>query len=190
MIQWESPHELKAYRILDANPAVSQFTEQPLEIRYRMNGTVYRHYPDTLVLLERSKELWEIKPAEGALDSETVARTALLTQALPYYGYQYRMVTGEGLSREPRQSNVVTILHFGRKEITLVEREYIRRAFTKNQTITWGDAVDGAFGKMGRHHICRLILEGELIFDIEQPLSNSTVLRSAHEVCRSQVGSI
>lgn len=66
MVQWESHNELNAYRLLDANPAVRAFHEQPLVIHYKLGGESHIHYPDTLVDLGTSRELWEVKPATEA----------------------------------------------------------------------------------------------------------------------------
>jgi hypothetical protein len=177
MIQWESIHELNAFRILDANPAVKQFFEQPAEIHYFLNGELHRHYPDALVYIDDFKEFWEIKSERDALEPETVARTELLTVALPKMGFRYRMVIGEDLAREPRRSNVSTILQFGRCDVTLIDRERVRRKLASERAIVWGDVLDGALGKNGRNHICRLILEGILAFDFEQPLCRQTMLQ-------------
>lgn len=179
MIQWESPNELNAFRILDANPAVKQFFEQPAEIHYVLNGELHRHYPDALVFIEDCKEFWEVKPQRDALEPETVARTALLAEALPLMGFQYRMVIGEDLACEPRLSNVSTILQFGRCDVSLVDRERLRRQLEDNQTIVWGDVLDGVLGTNGRNQICRLVLEGTIGFDFKQPLCRNTLLQRA-----------
>ena len=49
MIQWESNNELNAYRLLDATPEVLAYHEQPLTIRFTLNGEPHIHYPDVLV---------------------------------------------------------------------------------------------------------------------------------------------
>ena len=100
MVQWESPAELNACRLLDADPAVTAFYEQPLEITYFLDGEVHRHYPDILVLAPNRSELWKIKPESEAARPETVRRTELMRRALPAYGYTYRIVLAEDLARE------------------------------------------------------------------------------------------
>jgi TnsA endonuclease-like protein len=87
MVQWESPAELNACRLLDADPAVTAFYEQPLEITYSLDGEVHRHYPDILVLVPNRSELWKIK--SEAARPETVRRTELMRRALTAYGYTF-----------------------------------------------------------------------------------------------------
>ena len=168
MIQWESINELNAYRLLDANPSVSGYHEQPFTIQYQLNGEVRLHYPDTLVLFGATKELWEIKPASDVVKPDVAERTALLTGALPNHGFAYRLVIAEELGREPRLTNVLALLKFGRNPISSVDREHLRMVLLQEGWITWGALASGAIGAKGRHVVCRLVLEGVLTFDLDR----------------------
>ena len=180
MVQWESHNELNAYRLLDASPLVKSFREQPAEIRYVLDGEEHRHYPDTLVELPDGKEFWEIKPRREAFSPEVARRTELLARELPGKGYAYRMVLAEDLARQPRLDNVLTILKFGRPAIDPVDRERMRVAFSPGSELTWNDAVSSERGGNARGVVCRLLLEGVLVLDVEQPLSPATLLRWAN----------
>jgi hypothetical protein len=179
MIQWESVNELNAYRLLDANPLVAGYYEQPFIIHYQLNGKTQLHYPDTLVLIGSAKELWEIKPTSEAAKSEVIERTALLTSELPNHGFSYRLVVAEELRSEPRLANVLTILKFGRNPISTVAREHLRLVLMQEGRITWGAVASGAMGPTGRHAVCRLVLEGVLTFEMDRSWTNDTVLRWA-----------
>ncbi len=175
MLQWESVPELNAMRLLDADPFVRFFAEQPLTLRYRLNGESRIHYPDLLVERDNDpKELWEIKSARDAARDEVAARTALLCADLPAYGYAYRVVYAEEVCRQPRLSNALEILKWGRGPITAVERERIRAILNRLPAVTWGAAVSGTLGRNGRHSLCRLVLEGMLAFDVNQKLGLDT----------------
>lgn len=176
MIQCESPHELNAFRLLDANPAVRTFREQPCEIQYILDGEPHSHYPDALVELASGKELWEVKPTEEALALDVVRRTALLQEALPDFGFQYRVVLGEDLQKQPRLKNALDVLRRGRATIPTAERERLRVFFAGIHSFRWGAVLDGNFGRLGRKYICRLILEGKLTFDFEQPLTRESII--------------
>lgn len=175
MMQWESVNELNAYRLLDADPSAIAYHEQPLTIRYQLNGEVHTHYPDTLVQWGTSRELWEIKPSTQALKPEYTERTRLLEAALPQLGFAYRLVLAEDLAKEPRLSNVLTLLKFGRAPVAGLPLEQIRRAIGEGGKLTWGDVVAGALGNHGRNHICRLVLEGKVSTNLENPLTSSTI---------------
>jgi len=110
-MQWESRHELNAFRLLDCDPSVIRFTEQPCEIVYLQDGVQKRHFPDILVEFAGRKELWEVKPVSEINRHDLTTRTAAL-DGLTRWGYDYRVVLGSDLASEPRIKNVIRILRF------------------------------------------------------------------------------
>jgi len=176
MIQWESIHELNAFRILDANPEVRAFHEQPCEIRFILNGERRRHYPDILVETYCAKEFWEIKPKAEAQKDKVVERSKLLTQTLPDLGYQYRVVHGEDLARSDRLRNVKLLLSQGRAEVPGAIREYIRQVVTSCGSVSMKKMLDASQGFLKREHLYSLILCGDLNVNIEQPFSDDMLL--------------
>src|ERR1035437_9794410 len=103
MVQWESENELNAFRLLDCDPDVTRFIEQPCEVMYVLDGKVRSHFPDIFVEKNGRKELWEVKPESRAEKPEFVARTALLTLGLPLGGSTYGVVLAKAFSRQPRK---------------------------------------------------------------------------------------
>jgi hypothetical protein len=177
MLQWESINELNAFRLLEVNPEVEYFQEQPCEIHYIMNEEPCVHYPDILVKTQRHKEFWEIKPAFEAKQPTTAARTKLLSAALPDHGYQYRVVLGEDLARKPRLYNMKALLAYGRGDVPSLLREKVRQIFAQIPEMTIQQLLVATDGEISRKHIYRLIVDGDLWCDIENQLSNTSVLK-------------
>jgi hypothetical protein len=174
MLQWESPHELNAFRLLDADPAVVSFSEQPLVLTFELDEAEHEHLPDIRVALDGCVELWEVKTRAEALSPETVRRTALLARSLPALGYEYRVVTAEELRTQPRLGNALTLLRYGRQDIPVADRERLRVLLERVPCLTWGAIRRGAFGPQGRAWACRLALEGTLLIDIRRPWADET----------------
>lgn len=82
MVKWESENELNAFRLLDCDPEVTRFHEQPCEVMYVLDGQARSHYPDILVEKDGRKELWEVKPESQAQEPDVVTRTTLLIHGL------------------------------------------------------------------------------------------------------------
>lgn len=177
MLHWESPHELHAFRLLDAHASVLRFTEQPLVVTYVMDGVQHDHYPDIEVHTTFGIELWEVKTKDDA--DRFARRTRLLQGALPSYGYRYRVVLAEDLAVEPRLSNAALVLRHGRTAISDLARERARLLLDCQPTLNWGAILDGALGAEGHKVACRLVLEGKLLLDVDAPISRSTILRRA-----------
>lgn len=93
MVQWESVNELNAFRLLDASPEVLSFSEQPVAIKFILDGENLTHYPDVLVQYRNGRELWEIKPKSEAVKPDVVARTLFMQAALPAFGFTYQLVS-------------------------------------------------------------------------------------------------
>lgn len=176
MMQWESVHEGNAMRILDANPNVISFHEQPCEIIYTLDGKKRRHYPDFLVVEADKKELWEIKTAKDVGQCDVAERTAYLTKALPFYGYSYRVVIAESLALQPLLDNIKRLNKLGRQALNAIQHETIRRLFVEQRVIDWG--VFESQPSTILRQISRLILEGKLSIDMSQPIDAATQVRS------------
>ena len=174
MLQWESVNELNAFRLLDCDPKVTAFAEQPCEIVYLDGSEIKHHYPDIYVEVNGKQEFWEIKPESRASPREFSTRTNLLSQGVLQYGFVYRVVLDQELAKQPRLENAKTLLRFGRRPASDCEREYIRTALKSKGLLTWAEACQCALGTHGREIVCRLVLEGVLSFDMDSPLCATT----------------
>lgn len=176
MLQWESPHELNAFRLLDADPSIIGFQEQPVEIGFDLNGVRRRHIPDLMVQFARRTEFWEIKASLSHVDPDTAARTSLLKEELPPLGYSYKLILGSQLAQQPDLSNAILLLRFGREGIDPVDRERVRLAFKRSGTLTWTQLLRYLANPKGLQNVCRLALEGWIHFDRSQPLNEEAGL--------------
>jgi hypothetical protein len=177
MLHWESTSELCAFRLLDCDPQVERFDEQPCEIVYVLDSETRRHYPDIYVESKIDKQLWEIKIDRNASQPEIAARTKLLTEELKQHGFTYRLVLDSELRRQPRLQNANTLLRYGRIAIDELRREWVRLTLRRAGSLTWGAACNGAYGPDARQLLCRLVLEGVLAVDMDQPLSAETLFK-------------
>jgi len=177
MIEWESHNELNAFVLLDANPEIKTFSEQPVEIEYCIEGVVARHYPDVLVAKNGELQFWEIKSERGANKEDVQIRTDFLERYLPNLGYSYHMVTGVKLLNKLQLLNARTILRFGRMPIDSVSREIIRIYFLTNSSICWLDEIYTNPDIDIRCVLSRLTLEGDLVFDNSMRISKDSVFR-------------
>jgi hypothetical protein len=174
-LQWESFGELNAFRLLDCDPKVVIFSEQPCKILYVHDGVSKSHFPDIFVETNGHKELWEVKNDTGALRPEIASRTALLTEHLQIWGYTYRVVLGHDLAKQPRLRNADRLLRFGRYTVTECEQEFIRLALRRRGALVWSDACAGAYGARGREILCHLALKGTLSLDMNAEWTHETL---------------
>jgi len=177
MVEWESHNELHAFTLLDANPDVKAFSEQPMRIEYKIDGVLGKHFPDILFIENGSLYVCEVKPKRGADKEEVRIRTKFLTKYLPKLGYSYSLVTGEELSDQIQLLNARTILKFGRPHIDNTSREILRVYFLTNEKICWLEDIYANSDVDIRRVLSRLTLEGVLVFDGSQRIGRGSLFR-------------
>lgn len=173
LLQWESEHEANAMRLLDADPQVISFQEQPCEIVYQLDGIPHRHYPDLLVKNQHTQTLIEVKSSVDANTPETAKRTAFLQNTLPRLGYQYQVMLAEDIGAQPRLNNLKRLLKMRCKQLSAIDREVLRLSFQQCPIQRWG-----AFDFTQLTHICHLIVQGSLSIDMTKPIDSRTLIHS------------
>ena len=175
MVQSESRSEFYAHHLLEVDPTIQSFAEQPYRIIYVLEGKEREHYPD--IRVERHdgrREIWEVKSAKDAGSPFIRARTAFMQEHLAALGYTYRVALNEDLERQPRLNNLRLLLKFGRYPVDVVTREHIRQLAARADGIPWKAAREGVLGTQGRFALCRLVLDGLLTVDLESPVCADT----------------
>lgn len=171
MLQCESENERNCMLLLDVCPWVKSYRPQPCVIKYLLNGQERQHFPDLFVTTHSGNELIEVKARAHADHPDIAKRTALLTELLPHHGYRYRLMLAEDLARSPRLENAELIKRLGKTEVPTLQRERIRALFQRYSSIPWGAL------QQDRHmarYACRMVLEGNLSIDLNQPLTDNT----------------
>ena len=176
MLQCESENERNCMLLFDLCPWVKSYRPQPCVIEYRLNGHEFKHFPDVLAHTHSGNELIEVKPRKFANQPDIVRRTMHLTEILPAYGYRYRLLLAEDLALNPRLENVELIKRLGKVEVPALQRERIRILFQQHPSIPWGALQQD---KQLAMHVCRMVLEGHLNIDLNQPLTDNTPVRWA-----------
>lgn len=175
VMQAESQGEYAAFRLLDTDRTTSRFFEQPKVIYFYLDGVLHMHIPDIEVEArgQHLKHFWEIKPLREASDPFVVARTALLTRALPPYGYSYHLHISEELKKHRFLKSADTLIKFGYQPIDARSRELVRRIIAERGFITWSCAKE-QFDRSLRAILCHLVLAGFLDFDRTEALTADT----------------
>jgi len=175
MIHCESRLEFDLCHLLEIDPDCETFCEQPMEIHYQLAGIEHTHVPDLLVQSrDKRSAVIECKYSDDARRDQVLARTDLLSKSLPRLGFSYHLITENDVQREPRLQNAQDIRYFGRSSLEMKIREQLLRRLDDCGFLTWGDALSGKLGPQGRDHLCRLVIEGFVWFDIDKYLLPNT----------------
>lgn len=112
MVSWESQLERKCVWFLEFSPAVCDYTEQPLELQIDISGRQHRAIPDFGVhLLDGSRYLIEVKPAEKLRNPLVAERLQAVGEAAAQKGFKYFVISEPTLHQEPVLSNIRELIH-------------------------------------------------------------------------------
>lgn len=174
-IRWESFIERDCFIRLDVDQSVTSYNEQPCLIRYEHKGVIYTHVPDVLVIHNSEKTLVEIKSANAPTLDEAVARASILSPLLLIQGIRYRVLTDLDIREEPFFSNAKTLLHFGYAPADSLTTRLIKDSISA-APLSWAKIIEGAIGMEAAYPVARLILTGQLHFDMHRPLGEQTMI--------------
>lgn len=179
MMQWESRIERNALTILDADPAVTRFGEQPVRIDYALRGETRVHFPDLLIVRGSALVFREVKTDKEAADTEIQERSGFLASELPVLGFAYELWLESDVNRQPRLDNARFLTRLGRGAISQETLEFVRRTLAQSSAgVTMGEVMSGLLGNKGVFIICRAIMDGHVQFCAEERLDDtSTVLK-------------
>jgi hypothetical protein len=169
--------ELRYIELLEFDPGVEVFVEQPCRLTYADNQRQRTAIPDFYVEGTTGAAFVEIKWEEDAASPANEARWPLIGAAFNELGYEYRVVTERTILREPRSGNVTALLR--RRRQPLPPLEVIKLA-------SGDDFVGLRSMDEIRHHyvgvpdddLLRLVARGILHVDLDQPLHASPPITS------------
>jgi len=180
-IAWyESLLERDYMYLLDFDPRVTYWHEQPFKIRYFLEGQTHSYTPDVEVHRDAKKQVIEVK-SQVQVDSgrfDIVFRSAASICADD--GYEYLVVTDKMIRQQPKLENIKKLWKYARTPILAQHQLLVAEFFqvSKVEEVEMGDLL--AFFKskgVGPQVVYAMLFWGVLIFDLMQPLNEFTPIK-------------
>jgi hypothetical protein len=176
-IHWESTLERDLCYLLEIDPDVITFKEQPLKIMYVLDGKVRYYTPDLLVIRKNKKQLVEVKPKNKL--QKYIHIFHVISQICEQNGYEFVVLTEKVIRQQPRLNNIKLLWKYSRTVINPQHQIACREFFLKRHVSSLkevreffesiGARVQVAYG---------LLYWGLLEIDlINQPINLSTSVR-------------
>ena len=126
-VAWESQMELKACRIFEYCPTVSNYREQPEVVRYKLNGKEKRYIPDfELKLINDERVFIEIKPKKVLVKNEEKERFVAISDYLTTRSITFAVMTEEELNVGYIQDSIKLIHPYSALDISPVLENYFK----------------------------------------------------------------
>jgi hypothetical protein len=114
MIAFESLIEQDYLFLLDFDPDVASFCEQPVQIEYAWEGKVLHYTPDFHVIRSMGEEYVECKPQKQVDRAENQRKFRAAREWCQQQGFQYRVVTDEEIRSGHRLNNIKLLTRHAR----------------------------------------------------------------------------
>ncbi|MBN1955258.1 MAG: TnsA endonuclease N-terminal domain-containing protein [Anaerolineae bacterium] len=134
MVAFESLIERDFIYLLDYDPGVEHFAEQPLTIQYHEANKKRRYTPDFHVIYRGQPFLCECKPAQFVADPQNQIKFAAARLCCQKQGWAFAVVTDAQLATGWRIANIKLLTQFAR---------YVIGAETKGRVFAFLAAVAG-----------------------------------------------
>ncbi|WP_051513329.1 TnsA endonuclease N-terminal domain-containing protein [Skermanella stibiiresistens] len=116
-IHWESQLERDLVYLLEFDPAVVSYREQPVTVHYEDAGRLCRYTPDFLVQMAYGLHVIEVKPARIAEEPEWRDLFERMVAHFAKEGAKYEVLTERDIRRQPRLDNVALLLRYQRQAV-------------------------------------------------------------------------
>ena len=175
-IWWESQIERDYIYLLEFDPDVLFYKEQPFRIRYTYADSQHHYTPDFLVLRKDGrKQLVEVKPEEKMAKDENVLLFHIIFPICQQQGYEFVIVTDKMIRTAPRLENIKFLYRYARTLIHPQHRIQCHEFFNGRTSATLGEII-GFFEseEVSRRVVYALVYEGFLSIDFLTPLDLSS----------------
>lgn len=175
----ESLNELYFAHLLDTDPEVLDFEEQPSPIHYWLTGKKRRHTPDFLAKRKSGNYLYQVKPHEVAISAEWQEKFRAIALEAKRQGYLFEVITDRWIKQEPKLTNVLILRRYYTEPFTEEHQLVARKLFATYPQITLGGMRAG-FEHCGftMQSLYAMIYHGLIALALEQPILDDSKITS------------
>jgi hypothetical protein len=175
-VHWEGPLERDFIFLLEIDPEVASYREQPLKIEYAMEGKKHVYTPDFLVERKGKKQLAEVTLRRKVKERDAAFR--IISTVCARNGYEFVVVTEDEIRLQPRLNNVKLLWRYSRTSITPQHQIACQEYFSGSGEATLADLMASFATKgIGKQLVYGLLYHGLLDFDLMKPITPESLVR-------------
>ncbi|WP_272819483.1 TnsA endonuclease N-terminal domain-containing protein [Scytonema hofmannii] len=184
VVWWESQIERDYIYLLEIDPEVVSYQEQPLTITYTMEGKVRKYTPDFLVNQLQKTLLVEVKPDEKAHSKKNFHLFRHIAPIAKTHNMEFVVVTEKMIRVQPKLNNIKLLYKYARVTLSLSNYLNVREYFHANQSVLMKDAQLSLKAKgITVNMLLRLLWSGCLVTDMMQPINGESLIQMLANDC-------
>jgi hypothetical protein len=170
-VWWESQLEQDYIYLLEFDPDVTSYKEQPLTIFYNLNGKKRRYTPDFLVERSAKRQIIEVKPEEHVMKEENALLFKSVAPLFNQEGYEFLIATDTMIRLQPRLSNIKLLTKYARTPINPQHQIGCHEFFARKQEASLDELIHFFAAKHeGIQVVYSLLYHGVISVDLMQPI--------------------
>jgi len=164
--------------LLEFDPDVLSYREQPMQLDYVHNSVQYGYIPSFLVKRSKNQQIIEVKSEEQLGSEAATIKYRLIASILRQEGYDFYVVTDKTIRVQPRLDNIKFLWKYARTPITPQHQILCHNLMRRNHDVAFSEVVQF----FESHHAPRqvvyaLMYRGAFTFDLMQPIDSKTILQ-------------
>lgn len=175
IIHWESQLERDMIRLLEFDPAVLSYREQPEPLTYFEGGKRRKYTPDFIAKMTNSITVFEVKPYDQSITSPLKERLVAFQEHYAAQGVDFLVMTEREIRKEPRLSNITKLLRYQREIVSPSSKQVIIELLDREVKTLGGLFEHLEMEGVPFTHVYALISQGNIGVDINQPIDNNDV---------------
>ena len=177
---YESLLERDYMYLLDFDPYVSFWHEQPLRLRYTYAGKTHFYTPDLEVHRESKKQIVEVKSEEQVQSGKWDYLFRIASSICEPEGYEFIVVTDRVIRQQPKLETVKKLWKYARTPVLPQHQILCKELFEQKQSeqVELGHLLKLFNSKtVPTQCLYALLFWGALEFDLTQPLDQCSLIR-------------
>lgn len=172
MLWFESLLEESLMYLLDFDPDVKRFKEQPFHIRYIHDGKKRRYTPDLFVERPDEKQIIEVKLKKKVKTEKYDQLFRIIAPICEMEGCRFKVFTEETILSQPRLNSVKALWSYARTPLHHLHQIYCQELLQKRQVVSLAEAFEFFKTKgIPKQVVYALLFWGALDFDLTEPLN-------------------
>ncbi|HEV2912597.1 MAG TPA: TnsA endonuclease N-terminal domain-containing protein [Pyrinomonadaceae bacterium] len=171
MLWFESLLEEALMYLLDFDPGVRRFREQPCRIRYILDGKTRHYTPDILVERVNEKQIIEVKPKKKVMNEKYDLLFRIILPICEEAGYRFKVFTEEMIMQQPMLNNIKALWSYARTPLYPQHQIFSREFLQENPLVSLGEVFESFQQKnIPKQVVYALLFWGLIDFDLTEPL--------------------
>jgi hypothetical protein len=184
IIWWESQIERDYLYLLEIDPDVLSFKEQPFIITYISLGKSKKYIPDFVVTRTQKTQVVEVKPLNQVYSDKNLHKFRHIAPIVIAQNMEFIVVTDHMIRVQPKLNNIKLLYKYARVPLSLSNYLDCLEYFQTTPDTSFQKASQDLKAKgVSKNILLRLLWSGFLVTDLMKPITEDSSIQISLNPC-------